>query len=179
MFPHIKRLALLSLAIMTTFWVGCSKGGSKDETPATTQMYQAYKTCKARTGGQSALYAACYSQQDAYTNCDCVSDIGAQSLASYKQTVGSQYANPYAPNGMNADETLINSYINTYLNQVPADSKRRMIEAWNKIGTQGGYNQPYQQQYQQGYYNQQQQQYQYGNGGWCQYYDAFTGMCYY
>ncbi len=123
MFPYIKSLAFFSLAIMTTFWVGCAKGGSKDNTPATTQLYQAYKTCKARTGGTYATTAYYCGPQDAYYNCDCVSDISAQSLVAYKQSSGNQYMNTYAQNGMNADETIINSYINTYLNQVPADAK--------------------------------------------------------
>ncbi len=50
-----------------------------------------------------------------------------------------------------------------------------MIDAWNKIGNQSASGGQYNQQQQ--YYQQQQQQY--GNGGYCQYYDPYTGMCYY
>ena len=178
MFPHIKRFALLSLAIMTTFWVGCSKGGSKDNTPATTQLYQAYKSCKARTGGQSVMYSQCYSQQDAYYNCDCVSDMGAQSIAAYKGQSGQQYYNPYQMGGMNADETIINNYINQYLSQVPADSKRRIMDQWNKIGTQSAGGQ-YGQQYNQYPYNQQYNQNGYNQWGYQGYCDPWTGMCMY
>lgn len=88
MYPYLKRMALVSFAIATMFWVGCSKGSKSDNTPATTQLYQAYKACKARTGGQSLMYSMCYSSQDAYTNCDCVTDMQAQSLVSYKQSSG-------------------------------------------------------------------------------------------
>lgn len=168
---NMKRFALLGLAIMTTFWVGCSKG-SKDETPASTQLYQAYKSCKARTGNQMTVYYC--GPQDAYYNCDCVQDLQAQSLVAYKSQNGTGYNYNY---GYNNDEAIINNYINSYLSQVSADSKRRMIEQWNKIGTQSA---NYGQNYNQNYNQQQQQQNNYyyqwctQNGGW---YDQSTGMC--
>ena len=175
MYPYFKRMAFLSFAIATMFWVGCSKSGNTDNTPATTQLYQAYKACKARTGGQSVMYAYCYSSQDAYNNCDCVSDMQVQSIASFKGT--STNGNMYSQYGMNGDEQIINSYI-AYANQAPADAKRRLIDAWNKIGTTnaGGYN-PYGQQGYNPYLQQQQQQYyNNGYGGYC---DPRTGVCLY